>query len=332
MDGNLMASAPDMDMPNAPIDLDALRGIISDHAGIEIDCVRLERCPTGKFNFTWFADADGRPLVLRVAPPDDPSIMLFYEYRMMRQEPPVHQTLQAKTSVPVPTIHAYDFSHERVDRDFLIMERMPGVPLSHHPRLTRKAFATCLEEVSDALRQAHAIHSETYGYAGPHAPMEPQADWTSAFVIMWNNIVTETRDCGGFNPEEADFLLRLLDRHLDTFDRDEPPSLLHMDVWHQNILVDEAGHLTCLLDWDRAVWGDPEIEFAVLDYCGISEPPFWQGYGRQREDSPAARTRQRFYLLYEMIKYIKIRLMRSHDPAQADAYRRQSLQLASQLA
>ncbi|OUL36382.1 hypothetical protein BV372_08175 [Nostoc sp. T09] len=59
--------------------------------------------------------------------------------------------------------------------------------------------------------------------------------------------------------------------------------MLHMDVWFQNILVDSAGNVTGLVDFDRALWGDPEIEFAVLDYCGISEPAFWRGYGRERD-------------------------------------------------
>lgn len=59
---------------------------------------------------------------------------------------------------------------------------------------------------------------------------------------------------------------------------------------------DRAGRLRpCAL-------GGPEIEFAVLDYRGISEPPFWRGYGLERDASPAAQTRRMFYLLYELQK------------------------------
>lgn len=77
--------------------------------------------------------------------------------------------------------------------------------------------------------------------------------------------------------------------------------------------------------------GDPELEFAVLDYCGISEPPFWKGYGDERDGSPEAEIRRIFYLLYEVQKYIVIRRIRGRDPQRADAYRRQSLQLANGL-
>jgi fructosamine-3-kinase len=106
---------------------------------------------------------------------------------------------------------------------------------------------------------------------------------------------------------------------------------LHMDVWSQNILVDEAGRVTGLVDLDRALWGDPEIEYAVLDYCGISEPAFWRGYGRVRDTSFPAQIRARFYMLYEVQKYIVIRLWRRNDPAQALEYKRRSFALVRPL-
>ncbi len=73
------------------------------------------------------------------------------------------------------------------------------------------------------------------------------------------------------------------------------------------------------------------IEFAVLDYCGISEPAFWEGYAEKREDDTDARIRRTFYLLYELQKYIFIRLVRGNNPSLADSYRQQSFQLAGSI-
>ena len=110
------------------------------------------------------------------------------------------------------------------------------------------------------------------------------------------------------------------------------PTVLHMDVWHQNILVGETGEtVTGLLDWDRALWGDPEIEFAVLDYCGISTPAFWQGYSRTRDVSRSAQVRRVFYLLYELQKYIVIRAGRNGDRRSAADYVKRSRQLVRHL-
>jgi aminoglycoside phosphotransferase (APT) family kinase protein len=284
--------------PIYPIDAMAaettlLSQLVAAHIRADPTKVCLRRCMTGKHNETYFVDAGDRPLVLRVAPPDDPAQMLFYEYRMMRQEPNLHRLLRERTAAPVPEIIAFDDSHERIDRDYLIMERMPGTPLSDHAGLTPGMLENVLRQVGQSLRQVHAITGQQYGYVGEHRPMDPQSDWASAFAIMWNKLLDDIRGCGGYSDEEADFLRRRLDRHVQVFDRPVAASLLHMDVWAQNILADEEGRLTGLLDWDRALWGDPEIEFAVLDYCGISEPAFWEGYGAERDRSPTQRSAAR---------------------------------------
>ena len=161
--------------------------------------------------------------------------------------------------------------------------------------------------------------------------MEPQESWTEAFIIMWNKLLDDIQGSGGYSGHEADSMRRLLDSHIVLFNRRTPASLLHMDVWAQNIMADSQGRMTGLIDWDRALWGDPEIEFAVLDYCGISEEPFWEGYGERRAADSEASRRNVFYLLYELQKYIFIRRVRGGNPVLADSYRRQSLELASRI-
>jgi aminoglycoside phosphotransferase (APT) family kinase protein len=303
----------------------------AEHLGVKPDNLRFERCRTGKFNTTWFVEGAGRPLVIRVAPPDIREQNLFYEHRMMLQEPGIHSAIRTASAAPVPEIVAADFSRKLLDRDFLIMERMAGIPLSESAGLGRQGFDSLLAETGQALRRVHELHAGRYGYIGEHAPAPSGADWTEAFVVMWEFLLKDIEACGGYSAPEAAGMRRLLDAHLDKFTRREPSSLLHMDVWAQNILTGPGGTLNALLDWDRALWGDVEIEFAVLDYCGISEPAFWEGYGAQRENDSAAKIRQVFYLLYELQKYIFIRRVRGGNPSLADNYRRQALQIAGQL-
>jgi len=212
------------------------------------------------------------------------------------------------------------------------MERLPGRALSDVPHVSARFYDRVLAQVGDSLCQMHALTAETYGYIGAHRPMEPQHTWWAAFRTMWNALLDDVEHAGGYSEGEAGSLRRLLDAYRGYFDRPVQASLLHMDVWSQNILVDERGALTGLVDLDRALWGDPEIEYAVLDYCGISEPAFWRGYGAARDESPSAQVRQRFYLLYEVQKYVVIRLWRRDDPAGAQRYKENSLRLAMPLA
>ena len=318
-------------MPRHHSDEHVLAALVARHLDVTPEGLPLRPSPAGKFNETYFVEGGPVPLVLRVAPLDERPRMLFYEHRMMRQEPGLHALIRGRTDVPVPAVLAHDFSRTAIDRDYLLMERLPGTPVAHLGGLTQDAFDDILRQVGRRLRQVHNIGGDQYGYVGDHRPMEPQPDWRSAFHVMWHKLLDDIEGCGGYQLDEASRMRRLLDRHAGVLDRPVPASLLHMDVWAENILADERGRLTGLIDWDRACWGDPEIEFAVLDYCGISEPPFWEGYGAVRDRSPEAEVRRLFYLLYEVQKYIVIRRVRGNDLVRADGYRRQCLRLAQAL-
>jgi aminoglycoside phosphotransferase (APT) family kinase protein len=286
----------------------------------------IEPTRTGKFNDSFFVSTDDGELVVRVAPPED-AVFVFYERRMMRQEPGLHRLLREKTNVPVAAILAFDEKAEELGRAALIMERLPGVPLTEASGLHA---GYVFRQVGGMLAATHALTAERYGYLGEHHPMDPAATWVEAFADMWDRLVADVAATGHYSPATRRFLHALLTEHLDLFDRPVAASLLHMDVWHQNIQVAPDGTVTGLIDWDRALWGDPEIEFAVLDYCGVSVPEFWQGYGQPRDLSPDAQVRRVFYLLYELQKYIVIRHGRNHDPAGAERYRAQVADLVQE--
>jgi len=281
--------------------------------------------PTGKFNDSYFVSGPGRELVLRIAP-DPGSVFLFYERDMMRQEPELHELLLEHTTIPVAPVVALDTSHEWIASDCILMNRLPGEPLTSVGVDTDLVFA----QVGEMLAQTHRITRARYGYLGAHRPMDPQPTWTDAFVVMWSKLIDDICGVNMYSRDEGDMFRRLLDGCVTMFDGTVPASLLHMDVWHQNILVSPNGTVTGLIDWDRALWGDPEIEFAVLDYCGVSTPEFWEGYGQRRDESREARVRGVFYLLYELQKYIVIRAGRGGDRNSAAGYKRQAMQIVHQ--
>jgi fructosamine-3-kinase len=249
----------------------------------------------------------------------------------------LHALIRAHTTIPVAEIVAYDFSRTQIDRDYMLLRVLPGVPLSDCAHLPSAGVDHALRQVGAYLRQLHALTAttclgvEAYGYLGEHHPIEPQSTWHAAFGVMWHKLLDDVVACGAYTRAEAQVLRDLLERHQEHFERPVRPCLLHMDVWSQNILVDPGGAVTGLVDFDRALWGDVEIEFAVLDYCGISEPAFWEGYGRQRDVSLPAQIRRLFYLLYELQKYMPICVWRRNDPAGAAQYKQQSLELVAQL-
>ena len=317
-------------------DLNTLTELVAGALGAGVASVRLTLIPTGKHNRSYYVESDAGSHVLRIAPPDDAGF-LFYEYRMMRQEPELHALIRQRLPIPVADVVFSDFTRARLNRDYLLMAALPGIPLSAATNLTKARLDRALRQTGECLRQLHTLTAQAclgqplYGYAGAHQPMTPQSTWWDAFRIMWHKLLDDVVACESYSPEEAQAMRDLLDYYRRYFDRPVVSRLLHMDVWGQNILVDDSGNVTGLVDFDRAVWGDPEIEYAVLDYCGISEPAFWQGYGAQRDASTAANVRRQFYLLYEVQKYMPIEVWRRNNRAAADRYKRQCLTLAAQL-
>lgn len=286
----------------------------------------------GKFSQTFEAEGPPGAYVLRVAPPDA-LLQLFYEYRMMRQEPAIHARLRAETTVPVPEIVAHDFSRERVDRDYLLMPRLAGEPLNE-AALGPAERMRALGQWGGFVAQAHELTDpgNRFGYLGAHHCMEPQASWPAAFRVMWAKELDDIVGCGVYDRATADATAALLGEHLPAFEHCTTSRLLHGDLWVTNLLVAPDGTATGLLDWDRACWGDVEWDLAIAEYCGVTGTAFWEGYGRRvyRGEGDAA-IRRMFYLLYEHQKYIVISMSnRRNDPAGARAYARQCLAVMEQ--
>ncbi len=309
---------------------DRLRAILDRHWPVPADETRVERVPTGRHNASLFLTHPDRRGILRIAPPDDAGF-LFYEHRMMAQEPQIHQLVAEETDIPVPAVWTHDDTREIIPRDFLILERLPGEPLPPPGAETPGTLDDILRQLGRHVRTLHAITGPQFGYLGAHQPMEPERHWFSAFETMWGHLLDDVERCGGYPPAETARLRELLYKLRAVFAPLQSASLLHMDLWWENILV-EDGRISGILDWDRALWGDPEIEFAVLDYCDLSRPAFWEGYGAVRPDDSPARIRRKFYVLYEMQKYIVIEHRRRRNPEKGEMYKRASLKLAGELA
>ena len=80
----------------------------------------------GTFNACWsVALADGRALVLKVAPPPDLPL-LTYEQDLLRAEVDFYARA-AQVGVPVPAVVAADFARRAIASDWFLMTRLPGV-------------------------------------------------------------------------------------------------------------------------------------------------------------------------------------------------------------
>ena len=310
-------------MKSYAIHSDEAERLVRHSMNLENVPLQLSLAGTGRFSTTYFVNTppEMEDLVIRISPPDD-LLLLFYEKRMMRQEPALHRLIRRKTQIPIPEILTFDFSRTQIDRDYLTMNRMPGRSLAEmRDQLTQTQMNRVSTEWGSHISELHRIKAKRYGYIGAHRPMEPQARWDDAFEIMWAKMLDDCLNCGVYSEEHRKLGLQLWDQYKGAFDPACPSVLCHMDLWVENVLVDDAGHVSCVFDFDRACFGDAENEFAVAEYCRITTPAFWEGYGKKPAQSREWAIRRWFYLLYEHQKYIVIRVSDRHnDMAGASNY------------
>jgi len=256
---------------------------------------RIKPLAGGKYNESHLIETGRDRFVLRIAPPDD-APQLFYEKRMMRSEPAVHQLMRKYTRVPVPEVIFYDFSRDILDRDYILLAFMQGDPGSFD-----------LAELGRYTREMHDQIGSEYGYPDRDAPTG--RSWPKIFNEYVRLIFEDCFSCGIINQQEKMHFLQTYDRFFHVI-HECTPRFLHLDLWSRNILT-QNGKISAILDFDRGLYGDPELEFAVLDTYGYSTSDFFDGYGKPRPDDRDARIRQELYLVYELIKYAFIRYARN---------------------
>ena len=252
---------------------------------------------SGHYNDSYYINSDKDKFVLRIAPPDDIP-KLFYEIDMMKSEVNLHRLVREHTNLPVPKIIYHDFSRQLINKDYLVMEYLEG---------SSSVFDDL--ELGMYVKQLHTIKSDKCGYPERAAPTENS--WHKIFGIYVEMIFKDCLSCGIIDDNEYRHFLSIYEKNMEVV-ADVKPSLLHLDLWHQNILT-VNGKITGILDFDRGLYGDLELEFAVLDTYGHSSPEFFEGYGEPRPDDSKARIRQKLYIVYELIKYAFIRVARGRS-------------------
>jgi len=248
----------------------------------------------GHYNDSYYLDSKKSRFVLRIAPPDDVP-KLFYEIDMMKSEVNIHRLVRQRTSLPVPDIIYCDFSQDIIEQDWLVMEYLEGGSGFFDDR-----------ELGGYVKQLHAIKGDVYGCPERAAPTGE--NWPDIFYRYVELIFKDCLSCGVIDNDEYDHFLSIYQKHRDVI-VEVSPCLLHLDLWGQNILT-VNGQITGILDFDRGLYGDTQLEFAVLDTYGYSSDEFFEGYGKPRPVDSKAVIRQKLYIVYELIKYAFIRTAR----------------------
>lgn len=120
--------------------------------------------------------------------------------------------------------------------------------------------------------------------------------WSDALIFEIADITRRLESTGGLSQAQASAVRTWFYQSADLLDEIRTPQLLHTDVWAGNVLLDQDSlEIKALIDSDRAVFGDPDFEFASP---WMENPDLRDGYGFV-PPSAQEKNRQRRGLLYQ---------------------------------
>ncbi|WP_137283238.1 fructosamine kinase family protein [Halorussus salinisoli] len=239
----------------------SIRERVGDSLGVGVEAIaELDGGEVGRVHRV--ALADGRTVAAKTGdtPLDVEAFMLSF---------------LADRGLPVPDLY------HRSD-DLLVMEYVEG-DAEFTPAVERDAAHHLAELHGERPRESNP----SFGFprdtlTGPYRQPNP---WTESWVAFvrdrrLGHFAGMAREAGVLSSGLAD-RIDALARNLDSWLPDSPPaSLIHGDVWANNLVVGE-GRVRAFLD-PACYFGHAEVELAYVDFAGSFGDAFFEGYDDER--------------------------------------------------
>ncbi|CDO68977.1 hypothetical protein BN946_scf184777.g7 [Trametes cinnabarina] len=231
--------------------------------------------------------SDGTSYILKAAPPAS-TASVNYSPNTLETEHALLKLLSSQTSIPHPTIHAFDTSSSIVPYPYLLLSHPRGVPLSAaraSGKLSPRQAALLDLRTGAYLKQLHDVQNDWFGL--PSQAQDALYSWQEAFTPLLEGLLEDAQRAGVALPYED--VRRYLSRAIGSFlfDDCEVPSLVSFTGDEDATFVDfdlETGApggadadvaVTSFAAFSHALWGDPLLETMLLNPSAA----FIEGYG-----------------------------------------------------
>lgn len=210
---------------------------------------------------------DGRTVVVKTsvpeaALPDGRTPLLTYERDMLATERDVLTLLHNVEGVPSPRVLLSDFTRSAADVDVVVMEYVRGTPWDTvEQSMTRDANARAWEQVGAIMAAMQSISGDVFGYPAQDFALGA-ASWPTFVASLIEATIADAEEWGvDIEPDRLIDALAVCAQSLTAVTR---PTLVHNDLWPGNVLLDpETGQVHGVVDFERALFGDP-----LQDFCG----------------------------------------------------------------
>ena len=221
--------------------------------------------------------ADGREVIVKIAPPKDAEI-LTYEQNIMATEVASMRLVRETPAIPVPEIYYFDTARDVCDSEYFFMEQLTGDNYEHvKASLSPEMQAQIDQQIGACIREINGFTGPYFGYDGNRDLRG--ATWKEAFLKIIESVLEDGRRKDADFGYSIDDIREAVLKHAPSLEAVTTPRLVHWDAWDLNFFVKD-GTITGILDFERALWADPlmEAQFRALAFGDVSES--LRGYGK----------------------------------------------------
>ncbi|MGC4175700.1 phosphotransferase family protein [Demequina sp.] len=207
--------------------------------------------------------ADGRAVVVKTSVPDhnDHNALLTYEHDLLRVEADMLALLGPVDGVPTATLLLEDFTRSHVEVEAIATTFLAGSPWDR-TTLSPDAEARASRDVGGVFARLHRLTSPRFGYPARDFALGGDT-WPDAFNAIFHAHLADAEKYGV--DVRADELRDVLTRGQDALGQVTTACLVHNDLWPGNVLLDPAsGRVQGIVDWERALYGDPLMDFVGM--------------------------------------------------------------------
>jgi fructosamine-3-kinase len=182
------------------------------------------------------------------------------------------------------------------------MEKIIGQPYNEiKEKLSPQQRVSIEVELGRYSRLINEIPGERFGLFSASTPVKGTS-WRETFEHLIMNLLEDAHRLNAAMPISLETVEAEIRSQLHVMEAVTEPRLVHWDLWDGNVFVRE-GRIVALIDWERALWGDPLMEY-YFRYIENSEH-FCKGYGHSF-DNPNENARKKLYDFYiDLIYFIE---------------------------
>ncbi|MCF6139196.1 phosphotransferase family protein [Pseudalkalibacillus berkeleyi] len=180
--------------------------------------------------------------------------------------------------IPVPQVLYFDDSCTDLEHPFLIMSWVDGVQLSELMyQQNKERIVTAARDVGMYLAKIHQVKFPQSGFFDEQLYIQETVEFGSdLFLSLIEEMLINGHADRHIGRDLCNEVLHFCQNHAHLMDEPgEQSTLVHSDFNPLNILVDQTGAVTGILDWEYAMSGSPMMDIGnMLRYEKVSDSTF----------------------------------------------------------